>query len=233
MRLRTTLIAALCRPSASFLCGNIPCAWAPRSLLAAAPRRTLVACSTESSQPDEAQLPARPTFKAAVRPHPATLTGDDLRKECSVKHTRSSGPGGQHRNKVNTAVVLTHGPTEVTASATEERSQSRNAAKALTRLRVRLALQLRSEPPPTEPSTLWTTRTRGGKVSVSEGHADFPAVLAEALDWIVALDDVKAASVALGVSQSQMIKFLAKEPVALEVVNRLRASKGLGPLRSR
>ena len=80
---------------------------------------------------------------------------------------------------------------------------------------------------------LWASRARGGKLAVSESHADFPSVLSEALDWVFELDDLKAASEALGVSSSQMIKFLAKEPAALELVNRLRASKGLGPLRNR
>jgi len=37
---------------------------------------------------------------------------------------------------------------------------------------------------------------------------------------------------ALGVSSSQLVRLLAKEAAALERVNRLRASKGLGPLRN-
>lgn len=175
--------------------------------------------------------PVRPTFKVAARPHPATLLPSELLKQCDVKHTRGSGPGGQHRNKVNTACVINHRPTDVSASAYEDRSQARNSANALIRLRVRLALQLRSQPPPTEPSALWMSRVKSGKLAVSESHEDFPAVLCEALDWIDTLDDAKAAAQALGVSSSQMVKLLAKEPAALELVNRMRASKGVGPLR--
>ena len=45
------------------------------------------------------------------------------------------------------------------------------------------------------------------------------------MDWIVKeRGDVKEAAEALGVSTSQMIKFLAKEPAALELVNQLRAA---------
>jgi protein subunit release factor B len=39
--------------------------------------------------------------------HPATLNDERLLVECSRQTTRRSGPGGQHRNKTETAVVLT------------------------------------------------------------------------------------------------------------------------------
>ena len=55
--------------------------------------------------------------------HPAKLAPDDLMKECSMKTTKGSGPGGQHRNKVQTAVVVTHTPTAFTGQASESRSQ--------------------------------------------------------------------------------------------------------------
>jgi protein subunit release factor A len=58
--------------------------------------------------------------------------------EIRVETYKSSGPGGQHKNKRETAVRVRHLPTGVIALATEHRSQSRNKALALHRLELRL-----------------------------------------------------------------------------------------------
>jgi len=47
---------------------------------------------------------------------------------------RSSGPGGQHVNKVATAVTLRHRPSGVSVTVQDSRSQARNRALALERL---------------------------------------------------------------------------------------------------
>jgi peptide chain release factor len=47
---------------------------------------------------------------------------------------RSSGPGGQHVNKVSTAVTLRHRPSGAAVTVQESRSQARNRALALDRL---------------------------------------------------------------------------------------------------
>ena len=50
------------------------------------------------------------------------------------KFTRSSGPGGQHVNKVSTAVTLRHAPTGVAVTVQDTRSQSMNRQLAWERL---------------------------------------------------------------------------------------------------
>ena len=55
-----------------------------------------------------------------------------------VETFRSSGPGGQRKNKVETAVRLKHLPSNITVTATEHRLQSQNLKLAFERLQKRL-----------------------------------------------------------------------------------------------
>jgi len=61
-----------------------------------------------------------------------------LKKQVIIETYRSSGPGGQRKNKVETAVRLKHLPSGLTVIATEHRSQAENRKLALERLRERL-----------------------------------------------------------------------------------------------
>jgi len=163
--------------------------------------------------------------------HPARLPPDELLRSCDETRTRRSGPGGQHRNKVETAVILRHRPTGVTAEASERRSQADNRRVALARLRLRLAIGYR-EPPQADPTPLWQSRLRDDRIVVAVDHDDYPALVAEALDRIVAVDlDMPAAAGALRVTPSQLVRLLAKEPSALASLNALRGHAGLKPLR--
>src|SRR5580698_10521841 len=119
--------------------------------------------------------------------HPAALDPDALSAECEFRATRRSGPGGQNRNKVETAVVLTHRPSGIRAEASQRRTQGENRRAALARLRVELALAIRrpierADGEPFAPSALWRSRCTSGRIAVNPEHADFPALLAEALD---------------------------------------------------
>src|SRR5271157_5354132 len=95
--------------------------------------------------------------------HPAAASAEQLLAECEVRRLRRSGPGGQHRNKVETAISLHHLPTGVHAEASERRSQAQNRSQALFRLRVNLALEVRqSRASESTPSPLWQSRCGGG-----------------------------------------------------------------------
>jgi hypothetical protein len=165
--------------------------------------------------------------------HAAALPIDKLLAECEIRRTRRSGPGGQHRNKVETAVVITHRPTGLIAEASERRSQGENREAAIFRIRLRLAVEVRHPVgPQAKPSALWLSRCRDGKIAVNPGHADFPSLLAEALDCVASQKhDLKAAAALLGCTPSQLTKFLALEPKALAAVNQARVSAGLHRLK--
>ena len=62
----------------------------------------------------------------------------DLLRECEVETFRASGPGGQHVNKTETAVRLTHLPSGLVVTCREERSQHRNKTLCLQKLRERV-----------------------------------------------------------------------------------------------
>ena len=165
--------------------------------------------------------------------HPAEVASEKLLAQCDVRFLRRSGPGGQHRNKVSTAVVLVHRPTGIKAEANERRSQAENRAAALFRLRINLALDVRVLRNAADlPGPLWQSRSGGGRIEVGPTHDHFPALLAEALDVVTAEDfDAKSAAARLGCSGSQLIKLLKKEPRALMQVNQQRRRQGLHPLR--
>ena len=167
--------------------------------------------------------------------HPAALAPAKLLADCVVRRQRRSGPGGQHRNKVATAVVLVHQPTGIRSEATEQRSQAANQQVAIHRLRVKLAIQIRSN---TETggsrnvSPLWRSRVRTQRISIALAHEDFPSLLAEALDCLSTLDfDVKQCAQQLGTSSSQLVRFFKLEPEALIYVNQRRAERELKPFR--
>ncbi len=161
--------------------------------------------------------------------HPAGWPEKRLLQDCLVRRTRHGGPGGQHRNKVETAIEIVHQPSGIVAGAVERRSQEANRGVAVDRLRLLLAVRVRTvRSGEVTPSDLWIQRCPRQRIVCSEGHADFPGLLAEALDAILAKEfDVARAAAALGCSATQLIRFVSRVAEALEWVNTERQARGL------
>jgi protein subunit release factor B len=87
------------------------------------------------------------------KPTPEDL--DRLARDCEITAYRSSGPGGQKKNKTESSVRVRHLPSGIVRLSTESRSQTRNRVLALTRLWLELARRARKRKPriATRPST--------------------------------------------------------------------------------
>jgi protein subunit release factor A len=76
--------------------------------------------------------------RQAQRPPPYSLDRNALEREVVVEVFRASGPGGQHVNKTQSALRLTHLPSGVVVMSQDSPSQFRNRETAFKRLIERL-----------------------------------------------------------------------------------------------
>ena len=159
-----------------------------------------------------------------------------LLAQCDVETFRVSGPGGQHRNRRDTAVRIRHRPTGVVAQAYERRSQLLNRQRALKRLRERIALDLRRPLGPLEdytppPLLVRLVRAEGGR-GIGARNPDYWPAVQQLLDLFVAMDcSVSESAVYLGVSTGALSKVLLANAALTRTVNALRAGRGLRLLR--
>jgi hypothetical protein len=158
----------------------------------------------------------------------AYLRLDDaaLLKECHQERYRASGPGGQRRNKVETAIRLHHRPSGLVAQAEESRSLEENRKRALRRLRERMALELRAPfdlaAPPAVPE-LAAHIGPDGALSVNPHNRSYPIVVATVLDALAAAEGSYArAARALGLTTSQVLRFLRSDPQVWRTVEQIR-----------
>ncbi len=162
------------------------------------------------------------------------LPDDALLKQCAVDTFRGTGPGGQKRNKTSSAVRLRHQPTGLRVESDLTRSQQQNKKDALSRLRERIALEIRQPVmlneyhPPEEIMRLFGPKAK----RLGRHHADYLPAIAALLDLFVALDcSVRDTAQALGVSTGGLSKRLLADEHQAKRVNALRKERLLRPLR--
>ena len=148
---------------------------------------------------------------------------DDLSlvKLCDLEFTKGTGNGGQKRNKTSSAVRLRLRENGMTAEDCTERSQHRNRANALRKLRLQIALNIRCSPPLPPP-----------RLECALDHADYPLWLARVLDLLAENNgDHRPAAAVLQCSATALAKKIQRDPQFLQAVNVLRQANNIPPLR--
>lgn len=157
------------------------------------------------------------------------FTDAKLVAECEVQLYKASGPGGQHRNKVTSAVRLIHKPSGLVANAVEARSQHENKSRAIWRMREALALSVRV---PWVGPVRWPDNVQPrGRLRVNEGNPSIHIVVATVLDALAhEAGDIKRAAAHLGQTTSGIVKFLSEHRKAWRAAQSIRADNNLAPL---
>jgi len=160
------------------------------------------------------------------------LTDAQLIAECDVDTYRGPGPGGQKRNKTDSAVRLRHKPTGMIVVAGESRSQAENKTRAVKRLREALALRIRHEVTDATPDTIKACIDKSGRLNVGRRDARYLPAAGAMLDLLAAHEgSVGDVAKGLGLTTGNVSKFLTGDEDVMTEANRIRAAFGLKPLR--
>jgi RF-1 domain len=161
------------------------------------------------------------------------LDDAQLLADCRVDTYRASGPGGQKRNKTSSAVRLRHKPSGLIAIAEESRSQHENKARAIRRLRMMIALQIRCPCERQDPPAIIREHLNpAGGFEISMRHVDYPRLVGAVLDCLHAHEgSISETGSALEVRTSQLSRFLTGDLKLLAAANQIREKWGLKPLR--
>lgn len=161
------------------------------------------------------------------------LSDEALLEQCEISTSRGSGPGGTRADATESAVRITHEPTGISVTASEERSQRTNRRVALRRLRRQYALQERHALDPDRvrvPEALREYVENGLRINPKNPH--YPFLVKLVLDVLRALNGrLSDTADVFGVSTNRLARFLTREGDLHAAANAIRRNHGHGPVR--
>lgn len=173
------------------------------------------------------------------------LPPDELLEQCTRTPYQASGPGGQKRNRVYSAIRLEHASTGLRAESGAYREAARNRKDALRKLRIAMAIagsrlvplsQSHSDSDAqAEPSTLHEIAPPPGypaiRAKISVEHVDYPgAALLTLATFRAGQGALKETAARLALSTSAFVRFLNLDKQILNEANQIRAEAGYGSL---
>ncbi|MFA6568392.1 MAG: peptide chain release factor-like protein [Victivallales bacterium] len=148
------------------------------------------------------------------------MSDGELSALCRMQAFKSSGPGGQKVNKTSSAVRLIHNPSGIEVTSSESRSQHENRHHALKKMRMKIALEIRSD-----------EKKDIDNFEIGVSNPKYPLFSALLLD---SLDDygfrIRDCAQFLRLSTGQFVRLLEKDPEIWRKVNSERKTRGLKPL---
>ncbi|MCM8537975.1 MAG: peptide chain release factor-like protein [Lentisphaeraceae bacterium] len=149
------------------------------------------------------------------------LDENDFLKHCTLDFYKARGPGGQKKNKTESAVRLTHNDSSVAATASEDRKQSVNKSKAIKRLKLELAFTMRC------PAVPWK-----GQMDMNPSNKHYSLFCACLFDHLEENDwQISTVAEAYKLSTNKLIKIISKSDTLWQEVNKRRTSLNHKPLR--
>ena len=140
-----------------------------------------------------------------------TSSDEELSAVCRITFTKGSGPGGQKRNKTSSAVKVELPHLGLFATDCTERSQFRNRANALKKLRMQIAINCRQEP------------QRPENMECSTSSPNYPLFTARLLDILHANNfDHRASAEFCGITPSALLKKIHRDPLLWQILQAAR-----------
>lgn len=138
------------------------------------------------------------------------LTDQELMKQCVFDRFRARGPGGQKKNKTDSAVRIRHISLGLIGLSSESRSQHVNRIYALRRLRLKIALTLRNNDQDDQielEKFVQQMKTTSFALNIRDPR--YPIIVASLFDELNANDwKISITAKKIGITSSALNKFL-------------------------